>query len=50
MNIAALIEDGKTLEEVLASMPTHEYDASWGNGFLKPEQFVTIIYGDLARN
>jgi cyclase len=38
---------GKSLQEVVAAKPTADLDAVWGNGFLKPEQFVTIVYSSL---
>ena len=47
-NIAALIKQGKSLEQVTAAKPTAEFDEAWGNGFLKPESFVKIVYQDLA--
>ncbi|MGB3612370.1 MAG: MBL fold metallo-hydrolase [Elainellaceae cyanobacterium] len=42
------IAQGLTLEEFLASDPTVDYDDAWGGGFLNPEQFLTIVYQDLA--
>lgn len=42
------IADGLSLEEFLASDPTAEYDTTWGQGFLTPEQFQTIVYQSLA--
>jgi len=47
--IANGIKAGKTLDEVIASKPTREFDPIWGKGFLKPEQFVKIVYGSLAK-
>ena len=44
----AAIAQGLTLEEFLAANPTADYDAIWGQGFLKPEQFLTIVYQSLA--
>jgi cyclase len=38
---------GKKVEEVVAAKPTADLDAAWGNGFLKPEQFVGIVYSTL---
>ena len=46
--IEKAIAEGLTLEEFIASKLTSDYDADWGGGFLKPEQFLTIIYKDLA--
>ena len=44
----AALSQGLSLEEFLASNPTADYDATWGQGFLKPEQFLTIVYQSLA--
>jgi glyoxylase-like metal-dependent hydrolase (beta-lactamase superfamily II) len=45
--IYSQIRAGKTLNEVLASKPTRQFDATWGQGFLKPEKFAEIIYDSL---
>lgn len=42
--ISAMAKAKKTLAQVIAAKPTSAYDAAWGNGFLKPEQFVEIVY------
>jgi hypothetical protein len=34
---------GKTLAAVQAAKPTAEWDAAWGNGFIKPDRFVESI-------
>jgi glyoxylase-like metal-dependent hydrolase (beta-lactamase superfamily II) len=47
--VAALIREGKTLEETVAAAPTKDLDAVWGKGFLKPEQVVQMVYLDLKR-
>ena len=47
--VTALVNAGKTLEEVVAAKPTQEFDAQWGNGFLKPDDFARLLYMDLAR-
>ena len=47
--VRPLVEAGKTSAEVVAAKPTAAYDAKWGGGFLKPEQFVALVYADLAR-
>jgi cyclase len=47
--VAALVARRRTLAQVLAAKPSAEYDAKWGGGFLKPDQFVTILYNDLSR-
>lgn len=40
----ALVAEGKTLEEVQAAAPTAEFDAVWGNGFLKIQPWVEMVY------
>jgi glyoxylase-like metal-dependent hydrolase (beta-lactamase superfamily II) len=42
------IEEGKTLEEILASKPTADFDKD-PSAALPPEMFVTIVYNDLSR-
>jgi glyoxylase-like metal-dependent hydrolase (beta-lactamase superfamily II) len=46
--VAALVKAGKTLEETTAAKPLAELEAKWGQGFLKADVFVTILYKDLA--
>jgi len=40
---------GKTLAQVIASKPTAKYDEVWGKGFLAPEKFVEMLYGNLKK-
>jgi glyoxylase-like metal-dependent hydrolase (beta-lactamase superfamily II) len=42
------IEEGKTLEEVLASKPTADFDKDPSQA-MPPDMFVTIVYNDLSR-
>jgi glyoxylase-like metal-dependent hydrolase (beta-lactamase superfamily II) len=42
------IKAGKPLEAVIASQPTRDLDQVWGKGFMKPEQFVRIVYDSLV--
>ena len=46
--IGAAIAQGQTLEQVLADSPLTDLDEKYGQGFLKPEQFLTIIYKGLS--
>jgi hypothetical protein len=46
--IAREIKAGKPLDAVIASQPTRDLDPVWGKGFMKPEQFVTIVYESLV--
>lgn len=47
--IAREIKAGNTLDQVIASRPTRDFDPVWGKGFLKPEQFVAIVYDSLMK-
>ena len=47
--ITAQIKQGKKLEEVQASKPTAQFDATWGKGFLPPDKFVEMLYGNLKK-
>ena len=38
-----------TVAQVVAAKPLADLDAVWGKGFMKPEQFVTILYTSLRR-
>ncbi|MFN0182004.1 MAG: MBL fold metallo-hydrolase [Gemmatimonadales bacterium] len=39
---------GKTLAQVLAAKPTASWDAKWGAGFMKPDDFVSIVFESLS--
>lgn len=39
-----LIADGKTKAEVVAAKPTRDLDATWGGGFMQPDQWVGLVY------
>ena len=45
--VQALVRDGKTEQEAIAAKPSAEFDEAWGKGFLKPEQFVSMVWNDL---
>jgi glyoxylase-like metal-dependent hydrolase (beta-lactamase superfamily II) len=47
--VAALVKAGKTLEQTTAAKPLADLDAKWGQGFLKADAFVSILYKDAAR-
>lgn len=46
--IRELMDQGMTVEQVIAARPNAEQDESLGNGFIKPEQFIRFIYSSLA--
>jgi cyclase len=35
---------GASLPQVVAAKPTAEFDAEWGQAFIKPDQFVELVY------
>ena len=43
------IRAGKTLEEVVASKPTADFDQGRLGGAITPDRFVTLVYTDLSR-
>ena len=43
--IAALIDDGASLDEVIAARPTADFDASWGS----PDMFINRAYASISR-
>ena len=40
---------GKSDEEIRATKPTADYDAAWGQGFIKPDQFVQLVLNGLPK-
>jgi glyoxylase-like metal-dependent hydrolase (beta-lactamase superfamily II) len=42
--VSKLIAAGKTLPEIIAAKPLADFDADWGKGFVKADQFVTTIF------
>jgi glyoxylase-like metal-dependent hydrolase (beta-lactamase superfamily II) len=47
-NVQALIDQGKSLEEVIAARPTAQWDDALGKTWIKPAQMVTFIYNSLT--
>ena len=45
--IAKLKKSGQSLKEVLAASPTKDLDATWGKGFMQPNDFLAIVYNTL---
>lgn len=46
-NVQALIDEDKTLQQVIAAQPTAEWDEELGQTWITPAQFVTFIYNSL---
>jgi glyoxylase-like metal-dependent hydrolase (beta-lactamase superfamily II) len=38
---------GKSVADAQAAQPTKDFDAEWGGGFMKPADFVALVYGVL---
>ena len=47
--VKTLVDQGKSLEEIQAAAPSKEFDAEWGQGFMKGEQFVELVYLSLTK-
>lgn len=43
-SVAALKAKGMTLEQAVAAKPTAAFDAKWGGGSRKPDDFVGLVY------
>ena len=44
-----LIAEGNSLEEIIELKPNADYDDAMGKGFINPETFLQILYGDLKQ-
>jgi glyoxylase-like metal-dependent hydrolase (beta-lactamase superfamily II) len=45
--VGRLIAQRRTLKQVVVAKPLADLDVQWGNGGIKPEQFLTLVYGSL---
>ena len=48
--VAAMVQEGKTVDEVLASKPTSDYDARIPSASTTSERFVRQLYAELKTN
>ena len=48
--VAALVQQGKSVEDVLAAKPTSDYDATVPNSSTTSERFVRQLYAELKTN
>ena len=46
--VAKLVKKKQTLEQVVAAKPTAPWDAEWGNGGVKAESFIGMLYTELS--
>jgi cyclase len=47
-NVSRLMQEGNTMDKVIATKPTRAFDEKWGKGFLPPDQFAKLVYMDLS--
>jgi cyclase len=45
--IKVLIAAGKTIDEAVAAMPTKDFDAKWGTGYVRPDVFTRMVFSSL---
>ena len=48
-SMTKLIKAGKNIDEIIAAKPTADFDSKWGGGFLKPDQWVRIVYAVMQK-
>jgi hypothetical protein len=46
--VMSAIRGGKTLEQVVASKPTSDFDQGRMGGAITPDRFVTLVYQNLS--
>lgn len=46
--VQALVDEGRSEDEVVMANPTQEWDAQWGGGFMNPETFTRLVYRSLT--
>ena len=47
--IKTLVDAGNSREQVIAAKPTREFDAHYGQGFMKPDIWTGIVYDSLKQ-
>ena len=47
--VAKLIAKKRTLAQIIAAAPLADYDSTWGKGFMKPDQFLTIVHAGMTK-
>ncbi|WP_444943546.1 MBL fold metallo-hydrolase [Microbulbifer sp. ZKSA006] len=48
--VQALVDEGKTRQEVISAKPTAEFDAQYGQGFMTPDIWTGIVYDSLTQS
>ena len=49
-NVKAMVQAGKTLDQVIDAGPSKKFDEKWGEGFMKPADFIKIVYSSLKKS
>jgi len=44
----SMLAEGKDADAIVAAKPTAEFDAEWGDGFIKPDDWVRLVYRGMA--
>lgn len=47
--MAAAIKAGKSLAEMTKNSPFSAFDKEWGDGFLKPQKFLELVYNGMKK-
>jgi glyoxylase-like metal-dependent hydrolase (beta-lactamase superfamily II) len=47
--VGRLIDEGRTLDEILALRPLADFDETWGKGFMAPDRFLSIVHSSLVK-
>lgn len=47
--VGRLIAKKRTLAQIIAAKPLANYDETWGKGFMKPDQFLTLVHASLTK-
>jgi glyoxylase-like metal-dependent hydrolase (beta-lactamase superfamily II) len=45
--VGALKAAGRSVADVQGAKPTASFDAEWGGGFMKPDDFVALVYSTM---
>ena len=48
--VGKLVAEGKRPEEIAAAKPTADFDTKWGQGFIKPETFASMVAHNILKN
>ena len=48
--VRALLDAGRTVDEIVAAKVTAEHDEKWGKGFLPPARFAELVARDILKN